>query len=258
MHNSSTHSIFQISFCAGFSTYSKGAGNQRRATDVVQKSDYWGLHISLKRKSRAPFLLRSASSRERRVNRAASYSSCTMTPAEKYLFDLNGYVVVKNVLTPEELGLCNKVIDARSDQLQERKGKLRLTKSSALGGDGSTGRADLGGLLEWPIAESKTFRSILNHERLMPYYNALCGEGYRMDHMPLLITQQPGAEGFTFHGGATGASYNSNTSLLQGAVTQLPTQAVHSSLALTRAGLLPQSSTNLAQLGTGARGSGCP
>eukprot|EP00854_Cymbomonas_tetramitiformis_P027460 gene27460-33864_t len=107
-----------------------------------------------------------------------------MTPAEKYLFDLNGYVVVKNVLTPEELGLCNK-------------------KSSALGGDGSTGRADLGGLLEWPIAESKTFRSILNHERLMPYYNALCGEGYRMDHMPLLITQQPGAEGFTFHGGAT-------------------------------------------------------
>jgi hypothetical protein len=45
---------------------------------------------------------------------------------------------------------------------------------------------------------------MLAHPRLVPYYNALCGKGYRLDHSPFVLQQRPGAEGFMLHGGATG------------------------------------------------------
>ena len=42
---------------------------------------------------------------------------------------------------------------------------------------------------------------VLAHPRLVPYYRALCGEGYRLDHQPLLIAQDQDSEGFHLHGG---------------------------------------------------------
>ena len=44
---------------------------------------------------------------------------------------------------------------------------------------------------------------MLAHPRLVPYLHELVGPGYRLDHNPLLIMQDPGAEGFEFHGGST-------------------------------------------------------
>ena len=34
-----------------------------------------------------------------------------MTDDQKYLFDLGGYLVIENVLTPEEVASCNQAID---------------------------------------------------------------------------------------------------------------------------------------------------
>jgi len=141
-----------------------------------------------------------------RTTEACSVPAQYMTPEEKYIFDLNGYIIVKGVLSPDEVALCNQALDVRAGQFQERKGELRLSGSTALGGDGSTGRADLGGMLEWDAPDREPFRSILCHPRLIPYYNELVGKGYRMDHLPLTITQQAGSEGFMFHGGATDSS----------------------------------------------------
>ena len=77
--------------------------------------------------------------------------------------------------------------------------QLRNTKvGSPLSGDGSTGRRDLGGMLEWNDGE--LFRSVLAHPKLVPYFHLLLGTGYRMDHLPLLISQSKGAEGFSLHG----------------------------------------------------------
>jgi hypothetical protein len=78
-----------------------------------------------------------------------------------------------------------------------------LQGSDALGGDGTTGRADMGGMLEWEAADGDPFRAMLAHPRLTPVLNQLVGVGHRMDHLPLLISQSQGAEGFKFHGGAT-------------------------------------------------------
>ena len=56
-------------------------------------------------------------------------------------------------------------------------------------------------MLGWDAPDRDVFRKVLAHPKLVPYYHTMMGEGYRMDHLPLLIQQAPGADGFVFHGG---------------------------------------------------------
>ena len=107
------------------------------------------------------------------------------------------------MFTPEEVAAANAAIDKRAEAIVERKGDLRLggKQGDPLAGDGETGRADLGGMLGWEAPDNAVFRKVLTHPKLLPYYHAMIGEGYRMDHLPLLIQQAPGADGFVFHGG---------------------------------------------------------
>jgi len=99
----------------------------------------------------------------------------------------------------------NAAIDKRADDPgTERKGNLRLTrKGGPLSGDGVTGRRDIAGFLGWAAGEREPFRRVLAHEKLIPYIHEFVGIGYRLDHNPLCIAQDPGAEGFEFHGGST-------------------------------------------------------
>lgn len=120
-----------------------------------------------------------------------------MSDMERYLFDLNGFLVVRGVFTPEEMAAANAAVDARSEKIIERKGELRLggEEGDPLAGDGVTGRADLGGMLGWDAPDRDVFRQVLAHPRLVPYYHDMLGVGYRMDHLPLLIQQAPGGGG---------------------------------------------------------------
>jgi ectoine hydroxylase-related dioxygenase (phytanoyl-CoA dioxygenase family) len=72
-----------------------------------------------------------------------------------------------------------------------------------MSGDGRTGRLDLGRCLEWEPPHADVFRSLLAHPRMVPYYHELLGKGYRMDHLPLVLAQNCGAEGLQLHGGVT-------------------------------------------------------
>eukprot|EP00238_Polyblepharides_amylifera_P013672 CAMPEP_0196593796 /NCGR_PEP_ID=MMETSP1081-20130531/76607_1 /TAXON_ID=36882 /ORGANISM="Pyramimonas amylifera, Strain CCMP720" /LENGTH=316 /DNA_ID=CAMNT_0041917883 /DNA_START=293 /DNA_END=1243 /DNA_ORIENTATION=- len=129
-----------------------------------------------------------------------------MSSEEKFIFDTNGYLVVKGVLSPGEVKSANAAIDAHSHLFKERTGKLRNTvEGTPLGGDGRTGRSDVGGFLEWQPPHRDVFRSILAHPALIPYIHELCGEGYRLDHSPLIFTQRQGSEGFSLHGGPVNA-----------------------------------------------------
>lgn len=130
-------------------------------------------------------------------------------------FDLNGWVVVRNVLTPEEVAAANDAIDAHSAELHERTDPaLRNTKAgSALSGDGSTGRMDMAGMLGWPKPHCEPFRNMLAHPKLIPLLHRLVGQGYRMDHLPFLIAQNKGAEGFSLHGGPLTGDGQFNTHL---------------------------------------------
>jgi len=128
-----------------------------------------------------------------------------MTPTQRYLFDLQGFIILRNVLSQPEVDAANAAITANEHHAKSRTNPaIRNTASNTpLSGDGSTGRVDLGKILQFPNDESKVFRSILNHPTLLPFFNSLLGPGYRLDHSPLVLLQQKGSEGFSLHGGTT-------------------------------------------------------
>jgi ectoine hydroxylase-related dioxygenase (phytanoyl-CoA dioxygenase family) len=135
-----------------------------------------------------------------------------MTEDERYLFDLNGFIIVKSVLTIEEVQEANSVIDRHAHEMVERQeGALRnAVQGTKFYGDGP-GRMDLGKCLEWGADESRVFQSILAHPRLVPLFHGILGKGYRMDHLPLILAQNKGSEGFQLHGGTidcTSGEYN--------------------------------------------------
>ena len=124
------------------------------------------------------------------------------TEEDKFLFDLEGFLVVKNVFSKDDIVAANRAIDRRQNEIKERTGGLRNSKKGTfLEGDGSTGRFDLAGMLSWPSPDRDVFRSVLSHPKLVPYFHAFVGQGYRMDHLPLMINQKMGSEGFHLHGG---------------------------------------------------------
>jgi ectoine hydroxylase-related dioxygenase (phytanoyl-CoA dioxygenase family) len=125
-----------------------------------------------------------------------------MNDEEKYLFDLNGYIVIRGVFSTEEVASANAAIDNHSELVQERVSEVERNteEGTLLAGDGVTGRRDLGGVLEWGD-DSQTFRNVLAHPKLIPYFTTLLGKGYRMDHLPFCIIQDKGSEGFSLHGG---------------------------------------------------------
>lgn len=73
-------------------------------------------------------------------------------------------------------------------------------EGTALYGTGP-GRKDLGGVLEWGTEQSRVFKSILAHPKLVPIFHGILDKGYRMDHLPFVLAQDKGAEGFSLHGG---------------------------------------------------------
>lgn len=127
----------------------------------------------------------------------------------RFLFDLRGYVIVRNVLSPDELSLANLAISSNS--FHERLGDVRLAPDgSCFVGDENHGRLDLAGMLGWPSPHGDLFRKFLVHPNLIPYLHLLVGSAYRLDHSPLIIAQDQGSEGFSLHGG----SIHSNGSLI--------------------------------------------
>jgi len=130
-----------------------------------------------------------------------------MSATDKYMFDLNGYIILRDVLSVEETEVANVAVEAHMNTLHERTGKLRTSglygrQSVKLAGDGAAGRKDMGGMLGWAKPHCEHFRNFLCHPRLVPVLTELLGVGYRLDHSPLMITQEKGAEGHTLHGGA--------------------------------------------------------
>jgi hypothetical protein len=105
-----------------------------------------------------------------------------MTEEEKYLFDLQGYLVVEDALTAEEVGALNAILDGKLAEHPEREGT----------------RFRFGNLLSW----GEPYRRLIANPRMTPYLAALLGEPYRLDHDYLdVIRTGLGPIGATLHGG---------------------------------------------------------
>ena len=100
-----------------------------------------------------------------------------MTPEEKFLFDLHGYLVIKNVLTADEVSSLNTLADEKSPPIAGLRG--RRTRVS-----------------NWGPAT----QALIDHPKVLPYLLTLIDSKFRLDHDYCLF-MEPGAPGSNLHGG---------------------------------------------------------
>jgi ectoine hydroxylase-related dioxygenase (phytanoyl-CoA dioxygenase family) len=119
-----------------------------------------------------------------------------MTDREKYLYDIQGYLIVRNFLSPEEVDRLNAAFDANRDKMGED-GNSNTGDSQTLKGHK---RGFFSGMLTWDHPWCDPFRDLLVYPKLIPYLNTLHGRGWRMDHSPFALFCTKGAEGLILHG----------------------------------------------------------
>ncbi len=107
-----------------------------------------------------------------------------VTEQEKYLFDLQGFLVVENALDGDHIAALNAILDERiaADVLP----------------DATSHR--WGRLLTW----GEPYRRLTDNPNISPYLDELLGDRFRLDHdYADLIRSGKGPIGTRLHGGAT-------------------------------------------------------
>ena len=107
----------------------------------------------------------------------------------QYLFDLQGYIVIEDVLTPAEVAALNSLIDA---QELPPPGKIRRF------GGAAGGAPEGSGFLEW----GKPFCELLDHPRILPMLQFMLGDSIRLDRIYGMYMEE---------GMSAGALHGSNT-----------------------------------------------
>ena len=124
-----------------------------------------------------------------------------MTDNEKFLFDLWGYVVVEDVLTPDEVALANEAVERHTHLIANRDPGLSHGSKEL---EGTTGRGEFHqNPLTFDRPWCEPFRRMLTHPRVIAIFNEVLGPGFRLDHGPGLIQMVKGTEGHWLHGGMT-------------------------------------------------------
>jgi ectoine hydroxylase-related dioxygenase (phytanoyl-CoA dioxygenase family) len=120
-----------------------------------------------------------------------------MTDREKYLFDIQGFLVVRGFLSEKEVARLNAAFDANADRMVED-GNSYTSGSTTLAG--AKRRGFFSGMLEWEKPWCEPFRELLAHAKSVPLLNAMHGRGWRMDHAPFALFSRAGDEGLVLHG----------------------------------------------------------
>lgn len=102
-----------------------------------------------------------------------------MTPEEKFLFDLEGYLVIRQALSGAEVAALNAVADLRAPALSEGRRYGRVFRASAWG---------------------PPYQALIDHPKIVPYLVALVGPQFRLDH-DYCIFMAKGGTGQELHGG---------------------------------------------------------
>ena len=104
-----------------------------------------------------------------------------MTPEEKFIFDLDGYLVVKNVLSCAEVDALNALADEAWPGECDENNMRRTSRVSRWG----------------PASQA-----LLDHPNALPYMVELLGPKVRIDHDYCIFMQKGGKAG-RLHGGQT-------------------------------------------------------
>ena len=125
-----------------------------------------------------------------------------MNDTEKFLFDLQGYIVVPGFLSPDEVSALNDAFDASWDQRRDDDNRDPSGNMA-----GSDRRGMFTGMLTWEQPHCRPFRDLLAHPKLLLYLDTLHGRGWKLDHEPFMLTGGKGIEGLRIHG-TTNVLYN--------------------------------------------------
>jgi ectoine hydroxylase-related dioxygenase (phytanoyl-CoA dioxygenase family) len=128
-----------------------------------------------------------------------------MTEDEKYLFDLTGYLVLKDVLSPMDLARCNEAIDHHLERTTVANPEEVLSaESKTLAGPGKQHYLDH--MLQWERPWCEPFRELLLNPRIVSCLDVILRKEYRLDAGPMLVLAADGAEGLVLHGGGVESS----------------------------------------------------
>ncbi len=120
-----------------------------------------------------------------------------MNDREKFLFDVQGFLVVPGFLSTEGVDRLNAAFDANWDKKGED-GNSHVGESTTLKGEFKRGMFT--GMLTWEHPWCDPFRELLAHPKAVPYLDTIHGRGWRMDHSPFMLQSMAGAEGLILHG----------------------------------------------------------
>jgi hypothetical protein len=126
-----------------------------------------------------------------------------MTEYEQYLFDLNGYLVIEDLLSPALLDALNNAIDQRVET-DARQAPTGLNSGSQPL-SGTHGRQSFGGSLDWPAPWCDPFRQLMALPKTLQYMVETIGDDLRFEGLTG-ITNTKGSEGQILHGGGVGHS----------------------------------------------------
>ena len=110
-----------------------------------------------------------------------------MDAEQAYLFDLNGYIVVRNALAPDEVATLLAVANERKRAGKEPRPELDK--------HGRPYQND-----QYALHWHRVYRDLIDHPVVSPILEQLCGPGFRLDHVN--VHARPGTfAGQTLHGG---------------------------------------------------------
>jgi hypothetical protein len=120
-----------------------------------------------------------------------------MVARDKYLFDLQGWLVIPDVLAGSEVDVLNHTLDANL----ERRRDDDPTADGSTTLDAGRRRRTFRDVLEWPQPSCLPFRDLIVNARLIPYLDEILGRGWHLDHHPEVLDCAPGTDGQIIHFG---------------------------------------------------------
>ena len=103
---------------------------------------------------------------------------------QQYLFDLNGYLVIENVLSPEEVDTLNGLIDTQNLPPPEDKFPRFGSAAGAI-------RATGAGFLQW----GAPFATLLDHPAILPVLRFRLGDCFRLERLYGMYMREGSAAG---------------------------------------------------------------
>lgn len=126
-----------------------------------------------------------------------------MTPEEKYLFDLQGYLVLNQVLPPAMVSDLNQALDAMESLSDEDAAGRGLKRQYTKGSPYATlGTAEPGGLDDYTcdiLAFGSPFEDLIDWTPVLIYLDSMIGESFRLDGTTFMCRNPGGA--IAFHHG---------------------------------------------------------